>query len=42
MLTSNEVKDIIKLTRSLENRLSLLKGTPAKIISQVELHRHSD
>ena len=42
MLTSNEVKDIIKVTRSLENRVSLLKGTPTKIISQVELHRHSD
>ena len=42
MLINNEVKDIIKVNRSLENEVSLLKGTAAKIISQVELHRHSD
>ena len=33
-LTSNEVKDIIKVIKSLENRGILLKGTTRKITSQ--------
>ena len=34
MLTNNEMKDIIKVIRSLENRRILLKGTTKKNISQ--------
>ena len=34
MLTNNEIKDIIKLIRSLENRGILLKGTVGKTIRQ--------
>ena len=34
MLTNNEIKYIMKLTRSLENRQIFLKGTVNKIISQ--------
>ena len=33
-LTSNEIKGIIKVIRSLKNRMSLLKGTTRKIPSQ--------
>ena len=33
-LTNNEIKDIIKLIKSLENRRILLKGTIKKVISQ--------
>ena len=33
-LTNNEKKDIIKVTRSLENRGILLKGTTRKVNSQ--------
>ena len=33
-LTSNEIKDIIKVASSLENRVILLKGTTRKINSQ--------
>ena len=33
-LTSNEIKDIIKVASSLENRVILLKGTTRKIDSQ--------
>ena len=33
-LTSNEIKDTIKVIRSLKNRMSLLKGTTRKIPSQ--------
>ena len=33
-LTNNEIKDIIKLIKSLENRRILLKGTTRKITSQ--------
>ena len=33
-LTNNEIKDIIKVIRSLENKGILLKGTTEKIISQ--------
>ena len=35
-LRNYKVKDIIKVTRSLENREILLKGTTGKIISQKE------
>ena len=34
MLTKNEIKDIIKVIRSLGNRGTLLKGTNIKITSQ--------
>ena len=34
MLTNNKIKYIMKVTRSLENRGILLKGTARKIISQ--------
>ena len=34
MLTNNEMKDIIKVVRSLENRRILPKGTTKKNISQ--------
>ena len=34
MLTNNEIKYIMKVTRSLENRQIFLKGTVNKIISQ--------
>ena len=34
MLTSNEIKDIIKVIRTLANKGILLKGTTAKITSQ--------
>ena len=34
MLTNNEIKDLIKVIRSLENRGILLRGTTRKIISQ--------
>ena len=33
-LTKNEIKDIIKVIKSLENRGVLLKGTARKISSQ--------
>ena len=33
-LTNNEIKYMIKLSRSLENRRTLLKGTTYKIFSQ--------
>ena len=33
-LTNNQIEDIIKVTRSLENRKILLKGTTNKISSQ--------
>ena len=33
-LTNNEIKDIIKLIKSLENRRILLKGTTRKITGQ--------
>ena len=33
-LTNNEIKYMIKLSRSLENRRTLLKGTTNKIFSQ--------
>ena len=33
-LTKNEIKDIIKVIRSLENRGTLPKGTTGKAISQ--------
>ena len=33
-LTNNEIKDIIKVIKSLENREILLKGTTTKITSQ--------
>ena len=33
-LTNNEIKYIIKVIKSLENRAILLKGTTRKIISQ--------
>ena len=33
-LTNNEIKDIIKLIKSLENRRILLKGTTRKVTSQ--------
>ena len=33
-LTNNEIKDIIKVIKSLENRGILLKGTTRKITSQ--------
>ena len=33
-LTNNEIKIIIKVSKSLENRGNLLKGTTAKITSQ--------
>ena len=33
-LTKNEIKDIIKVIKSLENRGVLLKGTTRKISSQ--------
>ena len=35
-LTNNEIKDIIKVIRSLENTGILLKGTTRKSISQEE------
>ena len=34
MLTSNEMKDIMKVIKSLENRVILLKGTPKKVMNQ--------
>ena len=34
MLTNNDIKDIAKLIRSLENKGILLKGTTKKIIRQ--------
>ena len=34
MLTNNDIKDIVKVIRSLENRGILLKGTSKKISSQ--------
>ena len=36
MLTNNEIKDIIKVIRSLENSGVLLKGTTKKITTQEE------
>ena len=33
-LTNNEIKDIIKLIKTLENRRILLKGTTRKVTSQ--------
>ena len=33
-LTNNEIKDIMKLIKSLENREILLKGTTTKVTSQ--------
>ena len=33
-LTNNEIKDIIKVIKSLENRAIFLKGTSTKITSQ--------
>ena len=33
-LTSNEMKNVIKVIKSLENRGILLQGTPKKVISQ--------
>ena len=33
-LTNNEIKDIMKVIKSLENRRVLLKGTTKRIISQ--------
>ena len=32
MLTNNEIKDIIKIIKSLENREILLKGTTRKLL----------
>ena len=34
MLTSNEIKDVVKVSTSLETRRNLLKGTTRKISSQ--------
>ena len=34
MLTNNDIKDIAKLIRFLENKVILLKGTNKKIIRQ--------
>ena len=34
MLTNNEIKDIIKVIKSLKNRRILVKGTTRKISSQ--------
>ena len=34
ILTDNEIKDIVKVIKSLENREILLKGTTRKITSQ--------
>ena len=34
MLKRNEMEDIIKLIKSLENRVILLKGTPKKVMNQ--------
>ena len=33
-LTNNQIKDIMKIIKSLENRASLLKGTTRRRISQ--------
>ena len=37
MLTNNEVKDIIKIIKSLENREILLKGTTRKLLVKKEM-----
>ena len=37
MLTNNEMKDIIKIIKSLENREILLKGTTRKLLVKKEM-----
>ena len=37
MLTNNEIKDIIKIIKSLENREILLKGTTRKLLVKKEM-----
>ena len=37
MLTNNEIKDIIKIIKSLENREILLKGITRKLLVKKEM-----